>query len=511
MKKERILWGLIFGTLIPTIIAKPSTLALTSPCQLSAQENAQLHQVLRTAQTPSSLSADLQYLTDRIGPRLPGTAAMDQALEWSKNRFLQFGLQNVHFESFTIAHGWKSKKIMLRLLSPKETHSQWHLAALGWSASTPITGLKKPLVDIGFGKTKTLTRLAKQIRGTILLVHSPIVDNGHEEKEHFEADETIEQWAERNGAAGILWMSTEPRGLLYRDPATADGSISRLPQAILAREEAMRLARLLKQEPIRVQLQIENKITGPIQQKNLVAELRGQRYPNEIVLLGAHLDSWDLGTGALDNGVNALLVQEVAHILKKSKIALQRTVRFVLFGGEEQGFLGSAAYVHTHLAELDHLRAALIIDEGSGKITGFSVEGRKELRPAVQQWLCPFQTWGINKEATRSDTEASGSTDNFDFLLEGVVNLVALQNAEGYYKDYHASSDTFDKVNLQHLKWNTTIMAAVVTRLQAQAAPLGKRLSRAEVLQFVERTGLKKEMQQERVWDAWRHGQRSPS
>lgn len=509
MKKARILLHLFLGALLSKVIAKPPTLALVNPCQLSAQESTQLHQVLQTAQAPSSLFTDLQYLTDRIGPRLPGTAGMEQALEWSKQRFLHFGLQNVHFEPFTMAHGWQSKKIMLRLLAPKGTRLQWHLAALGWSASTPIGGLRKPLLDIGFGKRKTLLRLAPQIRGTILLVHSPIVENGSEEKEQFEADETIEHWAERNGAAGILWMSTEPRGLLYRSPATADGSISRLPQAILAREEALRLARLLEQEPVHVQLQIENKITGPIQQKNLVAELRGHDHPNEVVLLGAHLDSWDLGTGALDNGVNALLVQEVAHLLKKSNITLQRTVRFVLFGGEEQGFLGSAAFVHTHRAELDRLRAALIIDEGSGKITGFSVEGRKELRPAVQQWLCPFQTWGINKEATRSDTEASGSTDNFDFLLEGVVNLVALQNAEGYYKNYHASSDTFDKVNLQQLKQNATIMAAVVTRLQAQSASLGKRLSRPEVLELLTRTGLKKEMQQERVWEAWQDGKRS--
>src|SRR5262249_54164187 len=154
--------------------------------------------------------------------------------------------------------------------------------------------------------------------------------------------------AKKAGVAGLLLQSTRPAGLLYRHPITLDGSVTPFPAAVIAREHAARLSRLLEKSteaaPVRVQIALPSKVSGEYEAKNVVAEIRGREKPDEIVLLGAHLDSWDLGTGEEDNGVNAALVIDVARGIKELGLVPRRTIRFVLFTGEEQGLFGSKGY-----------------------------------------------------------------------------------------------------------------------------------------------------------------------
>src|SRR5439155_10826588 len=178
----------------------------------------------------------------------------------------------------------------------------------------------------------------------------------------------------------------------------------------------------------------------------------GSEKPEEIVLLGAHLDSWELGTGALDNGVNCALVVEAARAVA-ARGRLRRTVRFVLFTGEELGLLGSRGYVAGHRDEMDRHVAALVHDIGDGRITGYYDNGRPEIAPALAAVLEPISASG----SMAFSEEAILGTDNFDFLLEGVPNLVANQEAEKYLPDYHAESDTFDKVDLREARSNAAI------------------------------------------------------
>ena len=191
----------------------------------------------------------------------------------------------------------------------------------------------------------------------------------------------------------------------------------RLTQAVLAREDAERIARFLASN-VRVQahLDMPNKITGPVESENVVAEIRGREKPNEFVLLGAHLDSWELGTGALDNGCNAAMVIDAARVIHASGTIPRRSIRFVLFTGEEQGMLGSAAYARAHRAELDDMDAAIIFDSGIGRVTGYSLSGRKDVADAVKQALEPTKSMNANEITF----DAEIGTDNFDFLLEGV-------------------------------------------------------------------------------------------
>jgi carboxypeptidase Q len=216
------------------------------------------------------------------------------------------------------------------------------------------------------------------------------------------------------------------------------------------------------------------------------------------------LDSWDLGTGALDNGCNAALVIAAARAIKESGLRPRRTIRFVLFSGEEEGFQGSRAYVQQHRAELDRVRAMMVVDDGVGRITGFSLSGRSDVLDPLKEVLMPLSAFGI------AQLSLSGSlgTDNVDFMLEGVPTLIADQEPANYMQNYHASSDTFDKVDLHQLAQNVAVAAVIAYGIADRTAPLGARLSRTEIARLLDETGLAKEMKIAGLWEAWANGKR---
>ena len=258
------------------------------------------------------------------------------------------------------------------------------------------------------------------------------------------------------------------------------------------------------QGQVRVRLQLTNQIGGAYQAENVVAEIRGRERPDEIVLLGAHLDSWDLGTGAEDNGVNAALVIDVARGLAAVGQRPRRTVRLVLFTGEEQGMLGSAGYVGRHAAEIAGHVAVVVFDLGSGRTLGFYTNGRDELRQPVDELLA---AGGLEARAHLPD--ALDGTDNFDFLLSGVPNLVANQDPAPYLPEYHAESDVFERVNLAQAKHNDAIAAVLVWGLAERTQRLAPRQTRAELDQLIRKTKLDEQMKAFGQWEAWMAGKRA--
>jgi len=308
-----------------------------------------------------------------------------------------------------------------------------------------------------------------------------------------------------SGAAAILWMSTRDGALLYRHTNSSYGNIDALPQAILARDDALRLEQALTDgKTIRVRLALPNRIGGPTEQENVVAEIRGREKPDEWVLLGAHLDSWELGKGALDNGCNAALVIEAARDIARTGVRPRRSIRFALFTGEEQGMLGSWAYTKAHRDEMDRARAVIVFDMGIGKVTGFMLDGRKDIEPGLADAMKPIEAFGANHHVL----DAPLGTDNFDFLLEGVPTLDATQEEANYLPNYHAASDTLDKVDMRELKLHTVIAALTAWGIADRAAPLGKRLSRPELDVLVKETGLDQQLKALGYWDAWQSGAR---
>jgi carboxypeptidase Q len=462
--------------------------------------------IIAAALGPSPIAENLRRLTDDIGGRLTGSPAMAKAVDWAVAAFRDAGVEDVHTEKFMIPHTWSEGSTRIEILSPSTFPV--HASSVAWSPATPQDGIEADLLDAGGGAPEDFARIGGAARGAVLLVHTDVLRTFDGLFAEYLRNPAIIERAVSAGASAILWMGTREGLLLYRHftGLGLDGSIEKLPQAIVAREDAQRLARdLAAGRRIRLRLELPNRIGGPALEQNVVAEIRGRERPNEFVLLGAHLDSFELGTGALDNGCNAALVIEAARDIHLTGLRPKRSIRFVLFSGEEQGMLGSWAYVRAHREELDRTDAAIVFDEGSGRVTGFSLGGRADLQPEVlRQSLALVSSWG----ASRFTDDAILGTDNLDFLLEGVPNLVANQEEANYIPNYHASSDTYDKVDLLNLRLNTAVAGVLAFSLAEFATPLGPRLSRPEIDALLKKTGLDSQLKTLEVWPYWQSGRR---
>ncbi len=366
---------------------------------------------------------------------------------------------------------------------PTETPTSRRLrvAGMAFSSPTPAAGLAAEVVDVGAGDEAGFAAAAAGgaggagVKGRWALVHSEPMKSIDDLFKEYLVTPGILARARRAGAAGILWMSTRSGKLLYRHNLALDGSLAPLPGAVVEREGAQRIARLLAAgETVTVRLTLASEAPAAARAENAVAEIRGREHPEEVVILGAHLDSWDLGRGALDNGCNAALVIDVARqamALARAGMRPRRTLRFVLYTGEEQGTFGSWGEVANHRGELDRVKAQIVFDEGTGRTTGFSLGGRADLRPSVEAALAPAAGLGPFVHTV----DAFVGTDNYDYLVEGVPTLVANQDAAPYLPDYHAESDTFDKADLRELKANAAIAGILAWNLADAAGPLPPR------------------------------------
>ncbi len=250
---------------------------------------------------------------------------------------------DVHTEKYTIPATWAEGATRLEILSPAPFPV--HLVSVAWSAGTSENGLEAKVVFAGQGTEADFARIGLSAKGAILLIHSEALRTWDDLfQEYMNAPGVISRAASA-GAVAILSMSTRERMLLYRHSNTFFGKVEALPQAIVAREDALRLENFLAAGERARAAGHSQSIGGPVEQENVIAEIRGREKPDEWVLLGAHLDSWELGTGALDNGCNAAMVIEAARDILRTGVKPRRSIRFVLFTGEEQGMLGSWAYV----------------------------------------------------------------------------------------------------------------------------------------------------------------------
>ena len=450
----------------------------------------------------SPLESNLRRLTDEVGGRVPGTPAMLKAVQWGVDAFKAAGAGNVHTEDFSIRASWAEGATLARIVAPE--NFRLRAVSVAWApALTPRHHV--PVIDVGAGTSEDFARAGK-FAGAILLVHTEeMVKWDDLFAEYLKAPEIIDL-AVKGKALAIAFQSTRPRDLLYRHTNAGDGEIDRIPMLIVAREDAGRMGRLLAAgQKLYADLTIPNYVGGPITATNVIAELKGSEKPDEFVILGAHLDSWDLGTGALDNGCNAALVIDALRAIKASGLPLKRSIRFILFSGEEEGLIGSHRYAVAHRHELDKAVAVVILDSGIGRVTGFSLGGRKDIIDAVNILVAPLKQF----DATTLTTDADWGTDNFDFLLEGVPTLVANQEEGNYLINYHAMSDTFDKVDLGVLKKHVAEAAVVTFGIANASERVGPRLNHAQIEQTLQETHLDEQLKTFGMWDDWvnrKHG-----
>src|SRR6266478_3545140 len=488
----------------PDPLAKPAAGQGAAACSVTEASCAEAaSKILPQVMGPSPLAENLRRLTDEVGGRVTGSTEMAKAVEWAVSAFRAEGV-DVHTEKYTLPLTWSEGETRLELLRPVKFPAR--LVAVGWSPATPADGIEANLVDIGYGNEQDFANARGAVKGAILLASTDLGSRWADLFNEYTQPPLVIERAKKAGAAAILWMGARERLLLYRHTNTGDGKLEGIPQAVVAREDAMRLARMLAAYPgkVRVRFTMPNKIGGPVEQENVIGEIRGREKPEEAVILGAHLDSWDLGTGALDNGCNAALVIEAARAIKATGLLPRRTIRFVLFSGEEQGMYGSWQYALAHRAELDKIRGAVIFDSGIGRVTGYSLTGRGDIQDGVREILKPLASWDVTHHTLDGDI----GTDNWDFFLEGVPTLVAEQEEANYLPNYHAASDTFDKVDIRELKINTALAAVTAWGIADRPEPLGKRLSRIETERLLKEMHLDEKMEQLGYWEPWQKGTR---
>jgi len=471
------------------------------------------NQVIQAALQPSTLEENLKRLTDDIGGRVPGTVAMQHAVQWGVQAFTAAGADSVHQEGFAIPNSWAEGATEMIATSSYEINSKVggtqlsvfhvHAVSLGWApALAPVKHVQ--IVDVGDGTAADFAK-AVDISGKVLLVHTKVLKTWADLFAEYQAPPPIIDLAVKGKAKAIAFLATREHDILYRHTNSGAGELEKLPMVIVAREDGERIARLLASgRQVWADLSIPNQIGGPIRAMNVIAEIQGSEKPDEFVILGAHLDSWELGTGALDNGCNAALVIDALRAIKAAGVKPRRTIRFILFSGEEEGLIGSRAYAASHRSQLDKAAGVVIFDAGTGKTTGFVTGGRKDVIDTARQLLVPLAQF----DAKELKPEMEWGTDHFDFMLEGVPTFVADQEEANYLENYHAVSDTYDKVDIAQLKKHVAEAAALTVGLANLPQKIGPRLTHDQIDQTIRDSNSVELFKSFGLWDDWVSGKR---
>jgi hypothetical protein len=475
-------------------------LAGVAPPPLKAQD-AEVGRLVAALLGDTPLVQDLETLTDQIGGRATGSPANLRASEWAAGRFRDAGV-TVKREPFTMPGLWLERSTGATVRGDG-IEFRPRIAALPFSTGTGAAGITLPLVDAGHGADSDFARLGAGARGAFVLIETEELHDIDGLFREYNEAVGIERRAFAAGASGLVYMSSRPDDLLARHNAST-GLATRHPMLMMERDAAARALRLLragKRLTLTAVLDIQS---GPTYQSfNVIGEIRGRSKPDEIVLIGAHLDSWDLGTGALDNGANAMMVLDIARQIQRLGLVPARTIRFALWSGEEQGLLGSFGYTESHRDELDHTVMASAYDIGTGRITGYFTGGRSDLLEPLAKALVPVEGLG---PFTPVNLPIVG-TDNYDFMMQGVANLVANQESANYGPNYHARSDEFGRADLRQLRLNAAIAAAVTWGF-ATNGPTLPRQTAQQIDSLVRHTDLSDQMKTFGVWDDWVAGKR---
>jgi hypothetical protein len=435
-------------------------------------------------------------LCDRIGSRLTGSEGARRAEEWAEGEMKRLGLSNVRREPYTMAASWERGPASAALVSETGARSL-AVSSYTWTPGTegPVEG---DLVDVGAGRPEDVARVRAGVRGRVALVVPEGADLPAVIYNFYRAPGLVRELKEA-GALAVIIAADKPHAMRYTSPVefTATGRLAALPTLSLAHEDVGLLRRLLARgRTPRVRLDVRNKVGPAFEATNVVGEIAGTDLADETVVVGAHLDSNDLGPGALDNAAGSAAVLETARAVKALRLKPRRTIRFVLFTGEEEGMVGSIAYVERHRAELDRTVAALLMDVGAGRPTGWFSMGREDLDAGIRELAAPLAQFG----ETAVEHAAFAATDNAPFMAEGVPNLVLMQDETPYFPVHHTVADTPDKIDPRDYASAVAVLASTAYQIADRPQRLGRRLNRDEVTRMADETKVGEQWRAAGIW-----------
>ena len=468
------------------------------------------------------------HLSDQIGGRMTNSPAMRQAESWTGGKFREWGLKNVRLDPFEFGRGWEIEKATVRMTAPRIQV----LKAIPMAWTPPTKGpLTAPIVVAPMGRDldKSFAEWRGKLRGRIVLVtwpapvkddvephfkrwtdadlaklneyRQPETDAGADARtvERLQSRRKLERFLKAEGALAYVTMSRAPDGRLHGEGnGFRVGDTPPLPAVEMGQEDYRRLARLAKVGPVTLEIDSDVRfVDGDTKANNVLADIPGRDPKAGYVMAGAHLDSWVAGDGAADNGAGSAVVMEAARLLASMDVHPKRTIRFALGAGEEEGLLGSYAYVDRYIAArpantvkaladagpyygaptfpitprpgYGELAAYFNLDNGSGKIRGIFTEGNFAVAPIFREWLQPFASLGASTVVARS----TGSTDHVFMSRLGLPAFQFIQDPLDYESTvHHTDMDTYDHLRAGDMRQAAVIMAAFLLAAADRDEPL---------------------------------------
>ena len=434
-----------------------STLLLVSGAlQLEAQQSIPARygdaaaRIIQAATRDSAAWRKLARQTDTFGPRFSGTEPLERAIDWMLAEMKREGLENVRGEEVLVPR-WVRGTESVELVSPRS--QRLAMLGLGGSIGTPAGGISAEVLVVN--SFDDLKARATEARCRIVLFDVPFTSYGATVR--YRANGAVE--AARVGAVAALVRSVTPYSM--RTPHTGgmryDSTVTRIPAAAITVEDAMMLHRMQDRgERIVVKLIMGAATLPDVRSRNVVAEIRGRELPDEIVVIGGHTDSWDVGTGAMDDGGGVVIAWEAVRLLKELGLRPRRTIRVVGWTNEENGLRGGTAYRDQHAAELDQHVLAIESDGGVFRPVGFGFSGSDSARAILREVVSLLQPIGAD-----SLLPAGGGADIGPIMQRGVPGMGHVVDGTRYFWYHHTDADTVDKLDPREVAQNVAAMAVM--------------------------------------------------
>jgi hypothetical protein len=495
--------------------ALASLLIMPAAAEWPASESLDLDAIYRLKDEGFQRSKVMEiesYLTDVYGPRLTGSPNIKEAADWAQTTMREWGLANVHLESFPFGRGWQNNRFVANALTPRA----YPLIGMAKAWTPGTNGLVRgDAVLVSIQRDEDFAKYKGTLAGKFVLA-APMraVEARFEPLGHRYSDAELNALARQPRVvtrSGSRPPATDARAFERRrmqfwidekvaavlEPGRGDGGTlfvqsggSRnasdppaAPQVVLAVEQYGRMARTLEKHiPVTLAMDIDNQfLDQDLNAFNVIAEIPGSDKADEVVMIGAHFDSWHGATGATDNAAGSAVMMEAMRLLKTSGVRLRRTVRIALWSGEEQGLLGSRAYVREHFAdpstmqlkpEHAKLSAYFNVDNGTGTIRGVYLQGNESVAPIFSAWMTPFENMGM-KTATIRNTSG---TDHLSFDAVGLPGFQFVQDEVEYFtRTHHSNMDYYERVQPQDMMNNAVIVASFVVQAANRDAKLPRK------------------------------------
>jgi carboxypeptidase Q len=416
----------------------------------------------------------LEELIDGIGSRVTGSPQAAMACSWGLEKMRHIGLANVHAEEWRLDRGWQRGFARARLLRPFAL--DLNVSSYGWAGSTPSGGVEAEIIPVDNDNIpEEIQRNAAGWRDKVLLLEPGKAE--HPIRDYSELASLVAAATAAHAIAiiardqrpGVMLTHSKPVAL----PPSIASVIDDIPVLDIAAEHQAILERALKagRSP-RIHIEVSNHVSqGPVTAANIIGEIPGSEQRDQIVVIAAHLDSWDLGTGAIDDGFGVAAVLDAARSILASGVKPLRTIRFILFTGEEQGLLGSRAYLVTHEKELPNHVCALVMDWGQGPITAIHLAGRQELVPSFQRFATAVTDW----LTVDVDKNYLHFTDAFSFTVAGIPGIALGQDSPNLTLQGHSAADTLDKIDPTVLAKDAGFLALIAAWVASHPERLGVR------------------------------------